>query len=66
MFRTQGGDFSFPYDQRGRKVQTTKEYIKDKFWNKKHPRQKHSVSWLVKKFWPVKNWTEKDLKKLQK
>ena len=65
MFRTQGGDFSFPYEQRGRAVQKTKQYIKDKFWNIKHPMQKHPVSWLVKRFWPVNGWTEDDLKKLE-
>ena len=65
MFRTQGGDFSFPYDQKGRAVQKTKAIIKDKFWNKKHPKQIHPVSWLVEKFWPVNGWTDEDLKKLK-
>jgi hypothetical protein len=65
MFRTQGGDFSFPYEQRGREVQKTKDYIKEKFWNKKHPAQKYSVGWLVKKFWPVPGWSEKDLKEVE-
>lgn len=64
MFRTQGGDFSFPYPLGGRDTQKTKKYIKDKFWEKKHPGQIYSVSWLVKKFWPVKGWSEEDLKKI--
>lgn len=62
MFRTQGGDFGFPYEQRGKDVQKTKNYIKDKFWNMKHPKQKYPVSWLLKKFWPVTGWTEEQLK----
>ena len=66
MFRTQGGDFSFPYEQRGRVVQKTKNYIKDKFWEMRHPTQKYPVSWLVKRFWPVKGWTEADLEKIDK
>ena len=65
LFRTQGGDFSFPYNNKGRDVQRTKRYIKDKFWNFKHPKQKYPVSWLVEKFWPVNNWTDKDLQKLK-
>ncbi len=65
MFRTQGGDFSFPYEQSGRGVQKTKQYIKDKFWNFKHSKQIYPVSWLVKKFWPIPGWTEEKLKELE-
>jgi hypothetical protein len=65
MFRTQGGDFSFPYPQGGRSVQKTKDYIKDKFWNMKHPLQIHPVSWLVERFSPVmENATDKNGKKI--
>ena len=64
MFRTQGGDFSFPYEQRGREVQKTKNYIKDKFWDMKHPTQIYSVKWLLEKFTPVKGWSDEDLNKL--
>jgi len=59
MFRTQGGDFSFPYKQSGRQVQQTKNYIKEKYW--KNPKLKD----LIKKFWPVVGWTEEDLKKIK-
>lgn len=65
MFRTQGGDFGFPYEQSGRSVEKTKNYIKDKFWEKKHPKQIHPVSWLLEKFWPVPGWTQEDLDKLR-
>jgi len=64
MFRTQGGDFGFPYEQHGREVQKTKDYIRDKFWNKKHPTQIYPVSWLLKKFAPVPGWKPEDLAKL--
>jgi hypothetical protein len=64
MFRTQGGDFSFPYQNSGRDVKKTKEYIKEKYLNKQHKRQVHSVRWLVEKFWPVNGWTTEDLEKL--
>lgn len=62
MFRTQGGDFSFPYENRG--VEKTKQYIKDKFWEKKHPKQIHSVGWLVDKFSPP-GWTEEQISKIR-
>jgi len=65
MFRTQGGDFSFPYKQRSRPVQKTKKYIRDKFVNFQHPKQIYPVSWLISRFWPVNGWTEEDLKKLK-
>jgi len=65
MFRTQGGDFSFPYPQSGRAVAATK----DKTWRQllmgEYEKQIHPVSWLVEKFWPVKGWTEPELKRLR-
>jgi len=65
MFRTQGGDFSFPYPQSGRSVQKTKQYIKDKFWNFKHPKQIYPVSFVVERFWPIPGWTDEKLKQLK-
>jgi len=65
MFRTQGGDFSFPYPQSGRQVQENKKRVKDLFWNNKWPKQIHPLSWLVEKFWPVPGWTEEQLKNLK-
>ena len=64
MFRTQGGDFGFPYEQHGREVQKTKNYIRDKFWNFKHPKQIHSIKWLVEKFYPVRGWSKEDINRL--
>lgn len=65
MFRTQGGDFSFPWPNSGRETQKTKNNVKDKFWNMKHPKQIYPVSWLVERFWPVPGWSEEDLQKLK-
>lgn len=59
MFRTQGGDFSFPYEQRGRDVKKTKDKVVEKYW--KNPKLKKHV----KKFWPIKGWTEEDLDKIK-
>lgn len=65
MFRTQGGDFGFPWPAGGNETQRTKNNVKDKFWNFKHPKQIHSVTWLVEKFWPVPGWTQEHLDNLK-
>ena len=65
MFRTQGGDFGFPYQQSGREVQKTKDKVKDLFWNNKYDKAIYPLSWLVEKFWPVPNWTQNDLNQLK-
>ena len=65
MFRTQGGDFSFPYKQKQSKVNIAKRKAKDLFFNNKWNKQIHDLYWLVEKFWPVKGWTEDELYKLK-
>jgi glycosyltransferase involved in cell wall biosynthesis len=64
MFRTQGGDFGFPYSQRESNVQKTKKKVWEFFfgnWDK----QIYPMSWLVDRFWPVPGWTEVDRAKLK-
>lgn len=65
MFRTQGGDFGFPYPISGSQQERAKSFARDLFFNNKWPLQKRPLSWLVEKFWPVKGWTEADLAKLK-
>jgi hypothetical protein len=65
-FRTQGGDFGFPYPQSGKQVGHAKKYAKDLFFNNKWPLQVHPLSWLVDKFWPVPYWTDADREALHK
>src|SRR3989344_1534274 len=65
MFRTQGGDFGFPYPNPGNEVSRTKNKVRDLFFNNNWDKQVYPLSWLVEKFWPVKGWTEEDLKKLR-
>jgi len=64
MFRTQGGDFGFPYDQSGNQVEHAKRYAKELFFERKWigvlP-----LSWLIRKFMPVPGWTEEDILKLE-
>jgi hypothetical protein len=56
MFRTQGADFGFPWEAKDKDIKKTKGAVMGKFWDKKHPRQIHSVKWLVEKFAPVPGW----------
>lgn len=65
MFRTQGGDFGFPWQADGNDMKKTKENVKSLFYDRKHPTQIHPVSWLLEKFWPVPGWSEEDLKRLK-
>ena len=65
MFRTQGGDFGFPYPISGKDQEKAKAYARDLFFNNKWPKQVRPLSWLVEKFWPVKGWTEEDMVRLK-
>jgi glycosyltransferase involved in cell wall biosynthesis len=65
MFRTQGGDFGFPYPISNRDQERAKNYARDLFFNNKWPQQIYPLSWLVEKFWPVKGWTEEQLQRLK-
>jgi len=64
-FRTQGGDFGFPYHLSGRQVENAKKMARETFFNNAWPQQVHPLSWLVEKFWPVKGWTDEDLAKIK-
>lgn len=66
MFRTQGGDFGFPYHLSGNQVQNAKRKAHDLFFNNKWEKQIHPISWLVEKFWPVNKWVQEDLDKLKR
>lgn len=66
LFRTQGGDFSFPYPQKESKVQEAKVYAKDLFFNNKWDKAVRPLSWLIERFMPIKGWTQKDLDDLKR
>lgn len=70
LFRTQGGNFSFPYPQSGRGVQNARKYSQDLWLNNKHPKQIYPLSWLIEKFKPLPDWHDKSgaemLKKVNK
>ncbi len=65
MFRTQGGDFGFPYPISGKDQEKAKVYARNLFFDNNWPKQIHPLSWLVEKFWPVKGWTEENLQNLK-
>jgi hypothetical protein len=45
-------------------MQNAKNMARDLFFNNKWDKQIYPLSWLVKKFYPVKGWTDEDLAKL--
>lgn len=66
MFRTQGGDFSFPYPQSGRQVEKAKNTARELFFDNKWEKQIHPLSWLVEKFNPPeKYWSKEAREKLK-
>lgn len=65
MFRTQGGDFSFPWPASGRGADRAKKYAKDLFFTNSWDKQVRPLSWLLEKFWPVPGWTEKQLEEIK-
>lgn len=56
MFRTQGGDFGFPYPLPGNQVKKARDLSKSYFISGNWKPQIHPLSWLLKKFWPVPGW----------
>lgn len=65
MFRTQGGDFSFPYPQQQSKVEAAKKSARELFFDGNWEKQIHPVSWLVEKFAPVPGWGDEAIRKLK-
>ena len=66
MFRTQGGDFGFPYPLSGRQVDHAKKTARELFFEGKWDKAIHPLSWLVEKFWPVRGWTQEELDELKR
>ena len=65
MFRTQGGDFGFPYELSGSAVSHAKKTAKDLFFSGKWEKAIHPLHWLVEKFMPVPGWTPEAIEKLK-
>lgn len=56
MFRTQGGDFGFPYPLSGSDVEKARQYSRSLFLQGNWPLAKHDLNWLLEKFRPVPDW----------
>jgi glycosyltransferase involved in cell wall biosynthesis len=52
MFRTQGGDFSFPYENKESLIQKNRELSKELFAGDSWDKAVHSFQWMIDKFNP--------------
>lgn len=66
LFRTQGGDFGFPFPLSGTQVEKARQYSKDLFLKNKWDKQKRSIQWLIRKFDYPGDWSEEKIKELCK
>ena len=60
LFRTQGGDFGFPYKIHGSDQGKAREYSRDLWLNDKWPKAVRPLSWLIDKFAPVPGWSKEE------
>jgi len=56
MFRTQGKDFGFPYENPASKIEHARKYSRELFMNNTWPLAVRPLSWLIEKFAPVPGW----------
>ncbi len=54
MFRTQGGDFGFPYPNPG--IKKARNRSRELWLENKWSKAKYPLSWLIEKFAPVPDW----------
>jgi glycosyltransferase involved in cell wall biosynthesis len=66
MFRTQGGDFGFPYPLSGRDVDKAREHSRFLWQENRWPKAKHDLTWLINKFAPVPDWASQNAPGVQK
>ena len=57
LFRTQGGDFTFPYHNPESKIREARAYSRKLWIDGTWPGAQRSLRWLVEKFHPVPEWT---------
>jgi len=65
MFRTQGGDFSFPYKIRGSEVAKARKHSRKLFLSNSWPKAIYPLSYMLDKFWPIQGWSDNDYKELK-
>lgn len=59
LFRTQGGDFGFPYPISERQVQNARKRSKELWLENKWSKAIRKLDWLIDKFAPVPTWESK-------
>ena len=64
LFRTQGGDFGFPYHLGGRQVESARKYSRELFMENTWKKQIKPLSWLIEKFKPIPDWHDESGKKV--
>jgi hypothetical protein len=64
LFRTQGGDFGFPYPHAEGAQERARAYSRSLWLENAWPQQIHPLRWLVEKFYPVKGWTKEQVNAL--
>jgi len=65
MFRTQGADFGFPFEQNNHAIEANRELSRELFMRSKWPLAKRPFSWVLDRFWPVPGWTEEQLDEIK-
>lgn len=64
MFRTQGGDFGFPYPISGKQVDKARKYSRNLWLGSNWPQATRTLGSLLKQFAPVPDWTDADIEAL--
>jgi len=62
LFRTQGGDFGFPYPMAGSAQDHARRHSQELWLHNKWPGQVRPLSWLIEHFAPVIGWHEPEPK----
>ena len=63
MFRTQGGDFGFPYPIGGHEIRKAREYSKELWLGNNWDKAIYDLDWLISRFAPVPEWSEGEPRK---
>jgi glycosyltransferase involved in cell wall biosynthesis len=56
LFRTQGGDFGFPFPISDKQVQNARKHSKELWLDNKWPKAIRKIDWIINKFSPVPTW----------
>lgn len=60
LFRTQGGDFGFPYPNPPKEVEKARARSRELWIEGKWPGQVRTLPWLISRFSPVPGWERKE------